>query len=392
MCELELTGTPLPPLPSLVHLGSVVFILSMHTSSDLADCLQLQREEVETLEAIYGPEVVSYTFGDSPSTSVGARSDSLPTATLKIIMNIDLAEGAGGQARAVRLARRPAKSQDEAEASRQAEVEVADTFSLSHLPPLTFDIAYPPSYPMHSSPTLLSITPPIGLRYLDSSNLTSTLPDLLASTYADSAPDASLWTFLELVRTGEFLAPSLAGEVVQVPTDEITDDGLRRLRRKLEDWDRGMKGEGFERTTFDCGICLEEKKGRKCLELEGCGHILSVRSGAVCLLPDHKPLMPALLRLDSCRPCLTSCWTIAIEEGDVKSVACPSVDCVKKRATASAPAPVVEIVVSDATVTSAADDPPVVTVDFGSVVRDLLGDELYDRWVRLAEKKRIESG
>lgn len=125
----------------------------------------------------------------------------------------------------------------------------------------------------------------------------------------------------------------------------------------------------------DISCQYEHKHGRLSLVLRS---FLTCRS-YLCLRP-------------SCRPCLTSCWTLAIEEGDVKSVSCPSVDCVKRRATtAAAPPTAVEIIVSDPAVPSLADEPSGVVVDFRSVVRDLLGDELYDRWIRLAEKKRIES-
>ena len=150
------------------------------------------------------------------------------------------------------------------------------SFSLSHLPPLTLTIAYPPDYPSHTPPTLLSITTPPQLSYLHSTILNTTIPSLLTTTYAASAPDPSLWTFLEIIRTGEFLSTpeDSASAVLDLRTDEETEDGLSRLRRKLEDWDRGMRGETFESTTYDCGICLEEKKGRKCLEMEGCGHVL----------------------------------------------------------------------------------------------------------------------
>lgn len=258
----------------------------MPSPSDLAECLQLQREEVETLEAIYTSEVVSSTFDPSASAPEVGGLPSSPsyTATVTVIMHIDFAEGSGGQPRMVRLVRRPSPSPESAaEASggsspSASATSTSSTFSLSHLPPLTLTIAYPPSYPSHSPPVLLSATTPPSSPYLDPTILTSTLPELLASTYEVSAPDACLWTFLELVRTGEFLSLGRdgadAGDVLEVCTVEESEDGLKRVRRQLEAWDRGMRGEGFERTTFGCGICLEERKGKRCLELGGCGHVL----------------------------------------------------------------------------------------------------------------------
>ena len=79
----------------------------MPSPSDLAECLQLQREEVETLEAIYTSEVVSSTLDPSASAPEVGGLPSSPsyTATVTVIMHIDLAEGSGGQPRMVRLVR-----------------------------------------------------------------------------------------------------------------------------------------------------------------------------------------------------------------------------------------------------------------------------------------------
>lgn len=248
----------------------------MCTSDELATCLELQREECESLEAIYGSEVVSFSFvQDDRASKEGSSLSS--TARLKIVLGIELAEGG------TKIVLRPGNFDPSStlseggESSSSKPPAPSTPLHFSHLPPLSLTIAYPPSYPLHSPPKLLSITTPPSTPYLSSSVLQSALPKLLESTHLASTPDPSLWTFLELVRTGDFLlgtTTSSKGGVIEVRTNEETEDGLRRLGRKLEDWDRGMRGEGFERTTFDCGICLEEKKGRKCLELEGCGHVL----------------------------------------------------------------------------------------------------------------------
>jgi len=251
----------------------------MCTSDELATCLELQREECESLEAIYGPDVVSFSFvEDNPPSSSSSREggSSSFTAELKIVMGIELAEGG----RKVLLRSRTSDSSFPSPVGGESSTTSAQPalLHLSHLPPLTFTITYPPSYPLHSSPTLVSITFPSSTPYLSQIFLQSTLPKLLTQTHLSSSPDPSLWTFLELVRTGEFFTSttksSTQGSLVELSTSEESEEELRRLGRKLEDWDRGMRGEGFERTTFDCGICLEEKKGRKCLELVGCGHVL----------------------------------------------------------------------------------------------------------------------
>jgi hypothetical protein len=49
-----------------------------------------------------------------------------------------------------------------------------------------------------------------------------------------------------------------------------------------------------------------------------------------CTLPPsfETPHLHAIL---SCKECLSACWTLAIKEGNVESVACPSVTCTKRR-------------------------------------------------------------
>ena len=72
----------------------------------------------------------------------------------------------------------------------------------------------------------------------------------------------------------------------------------------------------------------------------------------------------------SCTPCLHACWSLAISEGTLESVSCPSPSCVKTRATSSTAAQRDEM------------DP--------ELVRSVVGDELYARWQDLKEKRRAE--
>ena len=73
----------------------------------------------------------------------------------------------------------------------------------------------------------------------------------------------------------------------------------------------------------------------------------------------------------SCTPCLSSCWSLAIEEGTLENVSCPSVSCVKTRATQSAQA----------------------QDDFDAeLVESVVGKELRDRWLELKEKRKAEIG
>ena len=68
---------------------------------------------------------------------------------------------------------------------------------------------------------------------------------------------------------------------------------------------------------------------------------------------------------------MSSCWTLAIEEGTLENVACPSFACVKKRAAQT----IAEVVEPDR--------------DF---VAEVVGTQLRDRWEDLKAKRRAEIG
>lgn len=78
----------------------------------------------------------------------------------------------------------------------------------------------------------------------------------------------------------------------------------------------------------------------------------------------------------SCAPCLSSCWSLAIEEGTLENVACPSVNCVKKRSLR---------------------EPGKGTLEAGTeldpnIVEGVVGKELRDRWEKLKKKRKAEIG
>lgn len=72
----------------------------------------------------------------------------------------------------------------------------------------------------------------------------------------------------------------------------------------------------------------------------------------------------------SCTPCLSSCWTLAIEEGTLENVSCPSVTCVKQRATSTNPDQDTDV----------------------ELVKEVVGDDLASRWTSLKEKRKAEIG
>ena len=76
------------------------------------------------------------------------------------------------------------------------------------------------------------------------------------------------------------------------------------LEKALLEFDSHTKQSIFNSGTYDCGICLEPKKGSLCYQLAKCGDVF-------------------------CKQCLQDFYNNAISEGDVASVRCLSPDCGK---------------------------------------------------------------
>jgi E3 ubiquitin-protein ligase RNF14 len=91
-----------------------------------------------------------------------------------------------------------------------------------------------------------------------------------------------------------------------------------------------------------------------------------------CAFPFHLFLTDELTY--SCLPCLNACWTLAITEGSLENVFCPSVVCTKERATKDSRAEN-----ADKGVTPA-------------LVESVVGKTLRERWERIKENRIIETG
>jgi len=76
------------------------------------------------------------------------------------------------------------------------------------------------------------------------------------------------------------------------------------LRDELIEYNAQMKKELFDKQTFDCGVCLEPKKGSACYRMQRCSHVF-------------------------CIACLQDYYSSCIAEGHVHNVKCMSTDCGK---------------------------------------------------------------
>lgn len=78
--------------------------------------------------------------------------------------------------------------------------------------------------------------------------------------------------------------------------------------------------------------------------------------------------------MDSCVPCLSSGWTLAITEGSLENVYCPSVTCTKSRATKGG-----RLEETDVGIDS-------------ELVESVVGKDLRERWEWIKENRKAETG
>lgn len=165
----------------------------------------------------------------------------------------------------------------------------------SNLPPLKLTVTLPEQYPADAPPTVTLATeqswlPPSKLEELEqeAANLWEDYGQCqILFAYIDHLQQAAERSFdLDQLEAGCLILPAKA-------------------EKALVDFDAATTLAIFSTGTYDCGICLEPKKGSSCFKLAKCGHIF-------------------------CKPCLQDFYNNAITEGDVAGVRCLSPDCGKE--------------------------------------------------------------
>lgn len=167
-----------------------------------------------------------------------------------------------------------------------------DVYDLAHLPPLTLEIELPEGYPSEKPPIFNISTNPSWL----SASHVSKLTDDGRRLWEECGKDLVVYTYidhLQQLAESAFNIAESPGEEVQLP---------RSLKIALLDFDIKAKREKFEQETFECGVCLEPKKGANCHRMVLCSHVF-------------------------CVPCLQDFYNTCITEGDVESVRCLAPDC-----------------------------------------------------------------
>ncbi|KAI0442651.1 RWD domain-containing protein [Xylaria telfairii] len=183
----------------------------------------------------------------------------------------------------------------QATAAVTAAAAEVDSQALSNLPALQVKIALPDGYPQESPPTVsISTVPP----WLSNETLRK-LETNIARLWEDVGRDQVIFTYIDdLQRASE----DVFGLVDSKGTLEVAPDH----KIALLDYDINAKRKAFEKETFECGICLDPKKGVACHRMIDCGHVF-------------------------CIQCLQDFYNNAITEGDITSVTCLSPNCSKER-------------------------------------------------------------
>ncbi|BDD61761.1 translation termination inhibitor protein itt1 [Monascus purpureus] len=169
-----------------------------------------------------------------------------------------------------------------------------DIHALSYLPPLELEIELPDGYPSEKPPIFnIRIYP----QWLTSSRISELLDDG-HRLWEEGGKELVVYTYIDhlqqLAETAFGIADSPDGEVLF----------SRDLKIALLDFNNKAEREKFEQETFECGVCLEPKKGASCHRMLHCSHVF-------------------------CVPCLQDFYNACITEGDVDGVKCLAPDCAK---------------------------------------------------------------
>jgi E3 ubiquitin-protein ligase RNF14 len=235
-------------------------------------------------------------------------------------------------------------------AVRTNEDVAGDVHSLAHLPPLILHIHLPEGYPSTKPPEFELSTSPPWIPKTKLENMRAGGVRL----WQELGKDQVVFTYIDhlqqLAENGFNLAGDLQNDV------SLASD----MKLALLDFDLKTKRELFEKETFNCGVCLEPKKGVHCHRLLLCSHVF-------------------------CVPCLQDFYNNCINEGDVDNVKCLAPNCGKE---------IGQLPPGDGQTPST----PVSkrkkvdrSLNPSELLQIPIEQELVQRYVRLKRKKRLES-
>ncbi|KAL8784126.1 MAG: hypothetical protein Q9195_009170 [Heterodermia aff. obscurata] len=313
-------------------------------ADDIAESDDERATELATLAAIY-PELV-LDSSDPYSASIHIPVEPIePLAILfpTVVDGVDLQSGAltppaSDDVQNVGSAgkRGHASSQPEISglelATAIAQEVAQEEHLLSHLPPLHLRISLPNGYPTTKPPVFHLET---SLPWLPEGKLKE-LREAGHCIWEDMGRDQVVYSYMDHLREAAENAFGLTGETkrfLEVP---------QNLKIALMDFDLKAKRAKFEAETFECGVCIEPKKGANCHRLLLCGHVF-------------------------CVECLQDCFNTCISEGDVGQVKCMATRCDDH---------------------PSKDDP---TLDPSELLQIPLSHDQVQRYIKLKRKKKYEA-
>lgn len=188
----------------------------------------------------------------------------------------------------------PPSSDDGRKHSLTAVAALRDAHKLQHLPPIRLNITLPDGYPAGLAPKVkLSTTP----TWIPEEKLHE-LEEEVARLWEEYGQCQVLFSYIDYLQQAAERAFDLA------PTSNAALTLLPGLKPALLEYDSKTKKEIFNAGTYDCGVCLEPKKGSACYQMRRCGHVF-------------------------CLSCLQDFYNNCITEGDVVNVRCMDPTCGK---------------------------------------------------------------
>ena len=214
---------------------------------------------------------------------------------------------------------------------------------LMHLPPLHLKIELPSGYPAETPP-LVELSSESSWVPAEKIQELRKKAEQLWDEHEKSLVLYDYIDYLQQAAEDGFGLVAQRGSALVLPQE---------LEVVILDYDLQMQRKQFEDETFDCGICLEPKKGAVCHKMQLCGHVF-------------------------CLECLHDFYNNAIEEGDVSQVKCLTPDCEKHMRERSVTRPKSE---------RRRDW----TLDPSELLQISISQEKVSRYVSLKKKKRLES-
>jgi E3 ubiquitin-protein ligase RNF14 len=247
--------------------------MTTHTTSDkhtsMADAYDEREEELESIIAIF-PEIILQ-GGNSASID-------LPVTPSSPLL--------------VRFVAAHNTSIDDNDHGNHAHVE--HDVRLAHLPSLKVQIDLPEGYPSDQPPSAKLAT---EHDWLPSTKIHE-LEQRLSALWEDLGRCQTLYSYIDELQQ----AAEQGFDLDQRPEGCLTLPTT--LESQLVEFNKNVTLSTFNEGTFDCGICLEPKKGASCYKLDGCGHVF-------------------------CKQCLQDFYNNAIKEGDSTTVTCLDPSCGK---------------------------------------------------------------